>query len=726
MSKKKVNPFSSISNYNQSYTDSLFNAWKNDNDSDDDVNINISGGGSNDDWETDDGTTITPTSTRKEDPYKTFLSNKNATQLIQGNNASESEPPTMSDNEMELMQKHGVKDFGTRAYNYGPVNRLFRYGLSGLFKQSNNDYYNNKLDNAESKEENILFKAAKKHGITADEGDLFEDDYAAHKKLQSQVDFAETYSPGNYGQGLGKDDKKLNYDEIIEKYGSQENFETEMQKINDEKTLEVKENLDPRLEEIAEGLPKLEDGSLDYTQAPEIFNKKKQDVKDMVNLEKHEKAMETEENPLGSIGFDLETMMKTNEDGTTKALENKKVFLTEALENAGYEPGDVSGKLEELFDIEDTHVARVDLRDRLDKMLLQSEGADTEDTSDDVYTLGARTEDDPDKKKTLFRKQGTRDTELGAMLTGINTTEQKEAILEQQNKDADAKLESSKQGYKENYDMLYESLRDANIPKDKINELLPPASSLASQEDYDEAMSVLSPYIDEKKGLFGKKRNVIDEAFLSEQTDLENTRVEEKAALDEKVKRGTAEVFYQDNVNQPGSELLKKKDGSLRGFDEFYDDEIYKDEGVKGFLQRLLPGGKTGKHSMATALDIDETGASPHYEYKDPALNVNNKNNNNVKANRGQHIKHQLLNPKVDPKQVSQSKKILNEANFNKKAGDDYKAASTTEQQMYQKYYRGQSDPISFKEWQEWKNKKHKNDEIDRFNQPRPQTNLNL
>ena len=588
MGKNKKNNIFTNLNYNSAYTDSLFSSQSSADDDNTNVNINM---GANDDWEFKDKngnmTITTPQNVKPEDQYKKFLESKNATNLIQGGTVSSE--PTLQDKDMDLMQKHDIKDYGTRAYNYGPINRLFRYGVSGLFKEDKNDYYDRRLSNAQNKEENIIYKAAKNAGIEVDDSDLFENEHAGKEKLQSQIDWANTYSPGNYGQ-IGKD--KLGYDEIIEKYGSEKEFESEMQRISDENTAKIKEDLDPKIEEVASGLPLLEDGSKDYTRATEIYDQERLNAKTIANEKKFDDA--------------LAQFTTFNEEGTTKSLENKKTYLTEALKNAGYEDADVKDKLENLFNIDDTHTGRVDLSKRLDEMISQSEGQDTpDDTSDDKYTLGALSEDDPDKKRKypqeFLKKKETRDTELGGILAGLNTTAEKKDIYDTGLSDFNDKKE-----------MLHKKLSKLDLPTEVLDNI----GDITNQEELDAAIEKIGPMLGTKKGMFGKNKDILSEAYEQEAithktAEEEKAKIaadlklkEEKEAADLKIKEEKEaklkedKDYYGKNI-VPGSRYHSEDTDT---YEEYIAEDI-KTKGPKAFMQRLLPGGKSGLHSEKSLVE---------------------------------------------------------------------------------------------------------------------------
>ena len=520
MANKDKEWWQSIGNYNDAFLDSLTNDTFNPPSNPTNINVNVNAG--DDDWEREDdeGNVIVNVNQPKlkEDPYKTYLENKNATNLIQGSNTTSE--LDLHDKNMDLLEKHDIKNYGNRSYNYGPLNRFFRYGISGLKKESQSEYYDKKISKAQDKEENILFKAAKKAGINTDDTNLWADEHKGKAELEKKLHFhnMHTEAGGNYGDPEGK---PMGYDDMIEKYGSQDLFLKAMEEESHKNTLKVKEDLDPKIVEIAEGLPEAEGGGLDYTQATKIYNKKKNEIKESFRKDKQNEALSVAQDEWDDEGFNLKSMFSDfNEEGTTKALENKKTFLAEALSNAGYEDQDLKGMLDTLYKDDDTHVGRVALNKKLDSFIEQTEGMDTEDESDDKYTLGAT-------KKGLFKKK---DTELGQLLAGVTGVRDERISKEEKEK------------------------KDAELAAEKEKK----AAELAADKEY-----------------------------------------------------------YEKNIADPRSRYHGGQ--ATSNYDE-YKYERFKDKGIKGFMERLLPGGETGKHSMK---DLVEEGYTLEGALQDPKSQEN-------------------------------------------------------------------------------------------------------
>ena len=130
MANKDKEWWESIGNYNDAFLDSLTNDTFNPPSNPTNINVNVNAG--DDDWEREDdkGNVIVNVNQPKlkEDPYKTYLENKNATSLIQGSNTTSE--LDLHDKNMDLLEKHDIKNYGNRSYNYGPLNRFFRYWIT--------------------------------------------------------------------------------------------------------------------------------------------------------------------------------------------------------------------------------------------------------------------------------------------------------------------------------------------------------------------------------------------------------------------------------------------------------------------------------------------------------------------------------------------------------------------------------------------------------------------
>ena len=141
-------------------------------------------------------------------------------------------------------------------------------------------------------------------------------------------------------------------------------------------------------------------------------------------------------------------------------------------------------------------------------------------------------------------------------------------------------------------------------------------------------------------------------------------------------------------------------------FEDFYDKETVNKKG--GLLARLLPGGKSGKMSLADALEIDKTGKSSKYDYKLPLQK--NPTVKNV-SGAGTHHKTSMLSQanKVTQGNISKSKQLLNQAKIDKIGGTGYKNATNHDKKAYEHYLNSTNSPISFDEWKEFQKKVKKN-----------------
>ena len=146
-------------------------------------------------WEesSEDNTSTTDTEgaspTAGTDNYSNFLDKQSAAELLkQSNPNGEASPLNMSDADMQLMRTSGVKSFGDRDYErYGPINRMLRWGSSGLKKENRNDYYSNNLKNAQDNKSKGIINQAQNLGITMPEGDLFADEHKLLNQTQEKI-----------------------------------------------------------------------------------------------------------------------------------------------------------------------------------------------------------------------------------------------------------------------------------------------------------------------------------------------------------------------------------------------------------------------------------------------------------------------------------------------------------------------------------------------------------
>ena len=94
----------------------------------------------------------------------------------------------LSEADIERMTGADIESFGVRDYEaYGPINRMLRWGSSGLTKQTKDEYYAEHLTNARNEDEKLLIKEAEAMGMPMPEGDLWADNDTLYKEFKEDI-----------------------------------------------------------------------------------------------------------------------------------------------------------------------------------------------------------------------------------------------------------------------------------------------------------------------------------------------------------------------------------------------------------------------------------------------------------------------------------------------------------------------------------------------------------
>jgi hypothetical protein len=141
-------------------------------------------------WESDDKTTQTGTLAAGPSDWDNYYDPYAATLLGQTDTPADAKiNNTLDDTGINRLKGKEIEAYGIRDYDaYGPLNRLIRWGTSGLTKQSEQDYYDEQLKNTRSEDERKMIKDAEFLGMKVPEGDLWADGEQIYNEFSENLE----------------------------------------------------------------------------------------------------------------------------------------------------------------------------------------------------------------------------------------------------------------------------------------------------------------------------------------------------------------------------------------------------------------------------------------------------------------------------------------------------------------------------------------------------------
>jgi hypothetical protein len=471
---------------------------------------------------------------------------------------------------MELMRKSGVKSYGSRDYeSYGPLNRLFRWGTSGLKKESQNDYYENKLKNTQDNKSKDILKQASSLGVAVPEGNLFADEHKLLEQTEKKI--------GEYNEIKSNLKKNLGVDvENVQQYLDDNKFDAdaelnkvapEVRAIMDQKGLNINDATE------AYNKAKQEEGwdtaNKEFDAAQDKYNQMKQGLKDrhankQKLLGKYNQYADTYKK---DKGYKWDTLESKQFNDPNKTLD-ENIADAEAYYDKGEKkgtsfknrlqqliPGGETGMVEDKSLFEKAYDQDVSKNTRIDDYISDVEGYQSRGWTGQLSSL-----DDAEIKDRIESRDEQR--LLGAKNTG-------ESYFKGGLQSPFAQQEISK-------------IKDTEL-KDYINQNLDSGKSINElQENFN---------ADKKAAKTAKDKEEFDKAqtLFNQQNEERKRKSNQLSQWNQKMTSGELKGVNPDWQNEPT-------------FQNYDDAEKYfkqeNKEGIGGFLERVVPGGESGTSSM--------------------------------------------------------------------------------------------------------------------------------